>query len=341
MGDPRIRFHNSREFCYLCAMPLPTDELAALERFEQLLGRTAKRGPRALTDPELDELVTLYRFSTGALARVRESGDDPSLERKLNGIVANGYAAIYALKTAGMRRIVNLLLREYPRRILSCRVPLLTAASLFVSLLLIGYFATASNPGLAYMLFDPREVANQERLLLNQDAFKGNFTFEQSDAPFVAPMIAGRNIQISAMAFAGGVLVLPTLYILFVNGMMVGVLFGLASASGRFFDMYNLLMCHGTLELTAIVIAAGAGLRIGFAVVAPGDLPRRRALAAAASDAGILLLGVAATLLFTAVIEAFVTPFSPPGVRMVIGIGTGLLYVLFILTGARVRETLY
>ncbi|MFN0205724.1 MAG: stage II sporulation protein M [Planctomycetota bacterium] len=318
-------------------MPLPNDELAALGRFEQLLGRVSKRGPRALSDSELDELVTLYRFSAGALARVREASDDPSLERKLNGIVATGYAAIYATKAPGLRRIVNLLLREYPRRIVSCRVPLLAAAGLFISVILIGYFATASSPGLAYTLFDPREVANQERLLQNQESFKGNFTFNQSDAPFVAPMIAGRNIQISALAFAGGVLVLPTLYVLFVNGMMVGVLFGLAAASGRFFDMYNLLMCHGTLELTAIVIAAGAGLRVGFAVVAPGDLPRRRALAAAASDAGILLFGVAATLLITAAIEAFVTPFSPPGVRMAVGIGSGLLYILFIASGARVN----
>src|SRR5207248_2512866 len=122
--------------------------------------------------------------------------------------------------------------------------------------------------------------------------------------------------KVAVFAFALGALgCLPGVLLLAYNGRMLGTLTGLVWNHGYLLDFYALILTHGVLELTAICIAGGAGLLVGWAVLAPGRLPRRDALRLAAGEALGLLGGSAALLVIAGTIEAYVTPHFPQPVR--------------------------
>src|SRR5581483_9899356 len=84
-------------------------------------------------------------------------------------------------------------------------------------------------------------------------------------------------------------------------------------------DFYSLILTHGVLELTAICISGGAGLMLGWALIAPGVLTRRDALRQAAGSA--LMLVVAG------LIESYVTPHFPGSVRWSVSAASALFLV--------------
>ncbi|MBL8693652.1 MAG: stage II sporulation protein M [Planctomycetes bacterium] len=316
-------------------MPLPPEEMAALTRLEQRLNLLVGDQLGRLQERDLEEMVTLYRFASGALVRVRDAGDDPALERRINGAVSRGYAAIYAKRGHGFLGIFALALREFPRQVRAHGGSIGLAAAAFLGPAAAAFATVWISPELAYSLFNPAMVAMTDHQLQTQTVFQGNFTFGSSAAGPFGVFIAANNIYIAIFAFVGGALILPSLFSLAYNGIMVGVLFGLAAARGRFWDMANLLMCHGTLELTAIVLAGGAGLTVGTAWIAPGRLSRKRAVSEAGRDAAVLALGTALTLAVAAMIEAFITPFAAPEVRTLVAISSGILYALLLTSAGR------
>src|SRR5262249_30491776 len=137
----------------------------------------------------------------------------------------------------------------------------------------------------------------------------------------------------------GALVCLPGICLLVFNGQMLGTLSGLVWLHGYALDFYSLILTHGVLELTAICIAGGAGLMLGWAVVAPGELPRRDALAKAARAAVGLFGGAAGLLVVAGVIEAYVTPHFSQPVRWAVAGGSVLFLVLYFgLAGRSLRS---
>jgi uncharacterized membrane protein SpoIIM required for sporulation len=135
------------------------------------------------------------------------------------------------------------------------------------------------------------------------------------------------NIEVSFLAFAGGVLLcIGTGVILVQNGINVGIATGLfvhADQAGKFF---GLILPHGLLELSSVVIAGAAGLRIGWAIVAPGDRPRSEALAEEGRRSVVIVLGLMLCFVVAGLIEGFVTPsglptFARVGVGVLVEVG--------------------
>jgi uncharacterized membrane protein SpoIIM required for sporulation len=118
------------------------------------------------------------------------------------------------------------------------------------------------------------------------------------------------------------------LWVLASNILNIGVGIGLMASAGRLSFFMGLLLPHGLLELTAVFIAAGVGLRLGWTVIDPGPRPRTAALAAEGRTALGMVVGLTAMLLVSGVLEAFVTP-SPLPTPLRIGIG-GLVEALFL-----------
>jgi uncharacterized membrane protein SpoIIM required for sporulation len=129
---------------------------------------------------------------------------------------------------------------------------------------------------------------------------------------------------------AGGVLILPALYMLWTNAAHIGVIGGIMVANGRSDVFFGLILIHGMLELTCVFIAGGVGLRMAWAWIAPGPyLTRTQSLAAAGRQAVVVALGLAAPLAASGMVEAFVTPLPMPiPVKLAIG---GLVWLSFIL----------
>ena len=126
------------------------------------------------------------------------------------------------------------------------------------------------------------------------------------------------NISVAFQCFAGGLFAgLGALFFLAYNGAFSGALAGFLTRQGLASTFYSFIATHSAFELTAIVLAGAAGLRIGHALLAPGRSTRSQSLVGAAQDCAVLLYGITAMLVVAAAIEAFWSSANwiPPAVK--------------------------
>jgi uncharacterized membrane protein SpoIIM required for sporulation len=307
-----------------------------------LLERVESGGLAALDVAEVRQLGRLYRQVTIDLARARAAEAPPEEVRYLNNLAARAHGQVYRSRPVDLRPVLLFLVVGFPRLVRRHAVALLCATGVFLGATLASYLAVARNPQLAYSLFDEQMVEYENvRLEKQEGEYRGNFTFDIHKSPLMAVVIITNNVLVAARAFAfGALLCLPCLLLLLYNGRMLGTLEALVAAHGYFQDFNALILTHGVLELTAICISGGSGLLVGWAILAPGRLSRKEALRRAAVDAFGLFAGACAMLVVAGVIEAFVTPHFPRGVRWsVAGASALFLIVYFGLAGRNGRET--
>jgi uncharacterized membrane protein SpoIIM required for sporulation len=172
----------------------------------------------------------------------------------------------------------------------------------------------AGHPESADALLGPDATAN-----LVENDFAAYYT--EYLAPTFAFHLWAHNAWIAAQCLAAGVLIVPVFWLLWQNALNIGVVGGIMIGHGRTDVFFGLITPHGLLELTGIFVAAGVGLRIGWAWIAPGpDRTRGRALAETARAGMLVALGLLGLFAVAGVIEAFVTPSELPTVFRV-GIG--------------------
>ena len=145
--------------------------------------------------------------------------------------------------------------------------------------------------------------------------------YSAHDAQSFAAQVWTNNAVAAAETIAFGVLLgIPVLLVLLKNALDVGIIGGLMAAYHRSGEFWSLILPHGILELSAVFLAAGVGLRLGWTVIDPGHRPRVRALAEEGRALITVAVGLIAVLLVSGAIEAFVTP-SPLPTWARIGIG--------------------
>jgi uncharacterized membrane protein SpoIIM required for sporulation len=124
------------------------------------------------------------------------------------------------------------------------------------------------------------------------------------------------------------------------NALLIGVLAGAFQAVGNAGSFWTLVLPHGILELTAICIAAGAGLRMGWALVDPGDRPRSVALREEAAGAVVVVMGVVPAFVVAAFVEGFVTGTAlPDALEIGLGVVLGAIYVALLFGRLRRRPS--
>jgi uncharacterized membrane protein SpoIIM required for sporulation len=149
------------------------------------------------------------------------------------------------------------------------------------------------------------------------------------------------NVQVAIYAFAAGILLCGvTAYILILNGSNLGVAAGLFAAAGESPKFWGLILPHGLLELSAVVIAGAAGLRLGWAIIDPGDRTRRDALAEQGRRSVVIILGLVVVFLVAGLIEGFVTGSSMHTFfRVGLGVVVALAFWLYIVTQGRLAAS--
>jgi uncharacterized membrane protein SpoIIM required for sporulation len=147
------------------------------------------------------------------------------------------------------------------------------------------------------------EAAREAYLEENFEAY-----YSSEPGTTFAARVFTNNVAVSALAFGGGVAFgLPTIAVVVLNALNLGVAAGLFHAAGDAGRFWGLLLPHGLLELTAIFIASGAGLSLGWAALVPGDRTRRAALAEAGRRSVVILLGLVGVFLLAGLLEGYVT----------------------------------
>lgn len=294
------------------------------DRLGTLVAKGA-RGADRLSAEEIDELVRLYQRTSSHLSYVRTYYRDPALTARLTGLVATAGAVVYGTRPKSLRALRLFFTESFPAALWHNRRFVAAAALLFfVPAIVVGVWL-ATSPDAIEAVGPPalREA------YLNED-FESYYS--SKPASEFAAQVTTNNIQVGFLAFAGGVLLcIPTVFLLVFNGANLGLPAGLFAAAGENAKFYGLILPHGLLELTAVVIAGSAGLRLGWSLIDPGDRLRRDALVEEGRRSVVLALGLVATFGVAGLIEGFVTGSGlPTFVRVGIGVIVEVVFLVYV-----------
>ena len=289
-------------------------------RLEKLLAKA--RRARSLHGGEVDELVDLYQRTATHLSVLQSAGNDPPLVGRLSSLIARARSVVAGTRQPAWRDAARFLTIDLPTVLYRARWWWLGAAlaSVLVAFAAGVWFAT--HPKVQSALVDPETVDR----LVNHDFAA---YYRSAPAQDFAAKVFTNNAQIAAAAILFGVLLgLPVIYLLLQNALNVGFAGGLLAANHRTGLFFSLILPHGMLELTAVFVASGLGLKLGWTVIDPGRRTRTTALAEEGRTLITGAIGMALVLLVSGLLEAFVTPSSlPTPVRLGIG---GLAEIAFL-----------
>jgi len=295
------------------------------ERLGLLTGRA-----KHLSGAEIRELAGLYQRVAGQLAYAQAHFADPGLKAALTRRVAESAAVLYGTRRGTWRTVGHFFSVSFPMAVWAVRwFVLASALSLFLPAVVIGTWIAHSHAAL--------DVAASPAV--RQAYVSHDFASYYSSVPSAdfATAVYLNNVLVSFEAFAGGIAFgIGTLVALVYNGANIGVAAGLFYAAHHPGEFWGLVTPHGLLELSSVVLAGAAGLRLGWALVDPGDRPRLQALAEQGSKAVVLVLGTVLTLAAAGTIEGFVTGSPmPTTLRVGIGVAVEVAFLSWVLLGSR------
>ncbi|MET9611176.1 stage II sporulation protein M [Streptomyces sp. NPDC006512] len=291
-------------------------------RLEQLLGRG-----RRLTGAEADELVALYQRTSTHLSLVQSSAPDPMLTGRLTQLVARARATVTGTRRASWRDAARFFTEGFPAAVYRSRRWWIPTALLSTALgVLIGWWI-ATHPEVQGAIAAPADLKELTRPGGEYETY-----YSSHPAASFAAQVWTNNAQAAAICLVlGAFLGIPVLWILFLNMANLGVGIGLMSSAGRLDVFLGLILPHGLLELTAVFVAAGTGLKLGWTVIDPGPRTRRTALAEQGRAALGMAIGLALVLFVSGLIEGFVTPSGlPTWARIGIGIAAEAAFLVYV-----------
>jgi len=284
------------------------------KRLETLAGEQHK-----LRLTEIYELSHLYRTVMSDLAVAQRDYPNHQVTIFLNQLLIRTHSFIYQSDVTRVSALSDLITRTIPHSFRQIARFVLAAALLFVIPALIGFWLTSANPSIAV----PLGLEAQRRILAQHDTWTD---IPQNERPTASTFIITNNIRVALLAFAGGVVFgLFSVYVLINNGLMIGAVLGLASHYGMAGSLLDFIVAHGILELSIIVIAGGAGLSMGGALLNPGRFTRLNALKVAAGRSVYLAILAVPVLITAGLLEGFVSPSSLSSLlKLLIGFLSGI-----------------
>jgi uncharacterized membrane protein SpoIIM required for sporulation len=303
----------------------------AWHRLDDLSTR-AGRGLSRLTPAEVDELVGLYQRVSSHLSHARSAYRDQALTSRLTVIVGRANGVIYGGgRPRALGAVADFFVWRFPAAVYqSGRFVAASAALLLVPAIAMGAWLATSDAAIEATAPDAVREAYLE------EDFEDYYSSQP--ATDFASQVTVNNIQVSLFAFAGGILAcVPSAALLVFNGASVGAAGGLFADAGELPKFFGLILPHGLLELTAVVVAGAAGLRLGWSLIAPGDdRTRAQAVGEEARRSVVIALGLVLAFVVAGLIEGFVTGRGvPTPLRLAIGVAAWLAFVIWVVVQGR------
>jgi uncharacterized membrane protein SpoIIM required for sporulation len=275
-------------------------------KLEALLNQSAKNGLKSLTRSDLQELSLLYRQTAADLAAIREDRGSVHFARYVNQLLVRAHNTIYSGRRASAKSIFSFFWETYPATFRRYWKHCLMSVTIFLVAGVVGAALTYQNPDFKVKILGPQMVETIDRHEMWTHSIVGI-------KPLASSAIMTNNMSVGFTTFAFGITAgLGTIYMMAFNGLLIGVIGMACRLSGMSLQLWSFVAPHGVLELPAIFIAGGAGLRIAQGLLFPGVLPRRESLARAGLEAVKLVLGTIPILIIAGLIEAFVSPTGLP-----------------------------
>jgi uncharacterized membrane protein SpoIIM required for sporulation len=295
---------------------------------DSLTRKATHRGLKKLEAKDIAKLSPLYRSVCADLAAAEAARCSAPLVDYLRGLTAAAHTVMYgpharAREDGGRVSMSRGWLVAFPRAVRQHKVAMWISTALFFGPFLIGLLLTLRDPTFAF------RIVPEAMLRPLADAYAKGFDAgrDGGESTMMAGFYVYNNVGIALRCFALGIFGgLGSAFYLVQNGLSIGAILGYVASQGAGENILTFIVGHGSLELGAIVIAGGAGLAMGWSIVAPGELTRVQSLQKRARDIVVIVGGAAVMLVMAAAIEGFWSASSAPRpVKLAIG---GVLFVL-------------
>lgn len=303
------------------------------ERLQALLGQAGSNGLGRLSRAELQELALLYRQVAADLSVLRQDHTASTYAAHVNQLLARAHHIIYSGRKTSLAGLFRFLRDDYPR-IFQRNLPYV-AASVIISVAcgLLGMILTNTHPDFMRHYIGPSMIATMER----HEMWTHSIV---SVKPMATSAIMTNNLSVSFVTFGGGITFgAYTLYLLFINGMELGVIGAACHHYGMSILLWSFVAAHGSLELPSILIAGAAGLRLGHAMLFPAGYRWKDSVASGGIEATRLVSGIIPLLVIAGCLEGFFSPSQAPiWLKFTVG---GMLFTLlnlWLFRPTRVRE---
>jgi len=305
--------------------------------FQQLADRVSRRGLNTLKAAELPDFAARYREVAADLARARTYGTAPGVRRQLERLVAAGHNALYRDQRKTLPRLWAILMRECPAAVLRQWRYVVIAMLCFAAPLATGFLVLREQPALAQEVLPEGMLRRAEAGAERAAAGLGYYEAAEGEQPMAATFIISNNVRVAVLCFAGGALFgVGALVLLAFNGLAIGTTFGHFANLGLFGYIGSFVVGHGALELLAICVAGAAGLVLGKAMIAPGELPRGEALVIQGRTAVRMIGAVTFMLVLAGLIEGFIsTGTGSLRLRVSVSAASLVVLLLYLYNGAR------
>ncbi len=252
-----------------------------------------------------ERIASLYRRACEHLALARARFYPAYLVERLEQITGDAHQLIYQHSELGIRRLTQLFARDFPRAVRAHAPFVWLSAALFavpsVGLGILVYV----RPELILSVVDAGTVANFDQMYSEAARSIGRAGGALTDWQMFAFYIRN-NVGVAFQCFAAGVFAgVGSVFFIAFNGALGGAVGGYLTERGLAPTFFSFIATHAAFELTAIVLAGAAGLRLGYSLLAPGRQTRVQSLVRAARESVVIVYGVSAMLLIAAAIEAF------------------------------------
>lgn len=309
------------------------------QELERLCDDVQNQRKSAIPAATVSRFATLYRAACADLALADAYQLPPNTMQYLHQLVARSHNQLYRSRPFELEIWKSILLEQVPQRIFNDRCVQLAFVLFWGVFVLSALFASREDlwPGYAETVLTPSMIQQLEQ------HFSEPLTGRSHNVNLVmAGFYIQHNTSIGLKCFAGGMLVIPGLFVTMFNAGVLGASFGYMArpevASGE--NFFQFVTAHGPFELTAIVLSAGAGLRLGVSLLMTNGFARLDSLRKTANEA-MPVMGAAMILFFLAACtEAFISPSGLPypfKAGFAILASTGLMFYFIVLGFPRRR----
>jgi uncharacterized membrane protein SpoIIM required for sporulation len=305
---------------------------------ESLVWRTGREGLKKLPSEQIARVSPLYRDLCADLSWAQAARYTAPLVDYLGGLTGAAHTMLYgpfAHRRRARARIGDAF-GAFPRAVRAHWRAMLLAAFLFFVPLVAGLLAALHEPSFAF------RIVPEAMLRPLTEAYAKGFDGGRGagEDAAMAGFYVNNNVGIALRCFALGIFggIGSAFYLVF-NGLAIGAVLGYVASQGAGANILTFIVGHGSLELGAIVLSGGAGLALGWSIVAPGERTRIASLQAVARDVLVIVCGAAVMLLGAAAIEGFWSGSSMPAlVKRVLGATLLVLVMGYLVLGGRGRE---
>lgn len=266
-------------------------------------------GDNVFTSP--DEMVDAYNDITSDLAFARTQYPDSPITAYLNNIALGLHRDLYRHKHTTFSQVMRFWTHEIPLCVYSAKGPLLLSLAIFVLSILAGVVSTIGDPEFPRLILGDGYV---NMTLENIENGEPMAVYAQGTHVSSFLSITINNVFVSFRAYAMGLLTsFGTGFMLLYNGVMVGAFVMFFVQRHLFIQCFLAVMLHGTLELSAIVIAGGAGIMLGNGWLFPGTYSRVESFVRAARRSIKVLVSTIPIFIIAGFIEGFFTRYTHVG----------------------------